>query len=209
MRPPPTLKTIEIFPSIQGEGLRQGEPTIFVRLGGCNLRCPFCDTKYARRGGEDIAVDDILDVVGLFRNEFPAPWVCLTGGEPLAQDIGPLVRRLKAAGSRVQVETNGTFPPRPPADWYTVSPKPPAYRFHPLFLKKAREIKLVVSRDLTFDVVESVRAAFPRAAPLLLQPQSNAGWSVRQAMELLRRAARAGLDNVRLSIQLHKVLDLP
>lgn len=209
MRRPPTLKTIEVFPSIQGEGLRQGRPTIFVRLAGCNLRCPFCDTKYARRGGEDIPVDEILGIVGLFRNEFPTRWVCLTGGEPLAQDIGPLVRRLKAEGLKVQVETNGTFPPRPPADWYTVSPKPPAYRFHPHFLKKAREVKLVVSRELTFDVVKSLRTAFPHAIPLLLQPQDNARWSIRKALELLRRGSRAGLDKVRISIQLHKVLDLP
>lgn len=205
----PTLKTIEIFASIQGEGLRQGQPTIFVRLAGCNLSCPFCDTKYARRGGEELGVVDILDVVRLFRQELPARWVCLTGGEPLLQDVGPLVRSLKAEDLKVQVETNGTFPPVPPADWYTVSPKPPAYGFHPLFLKRAREVKLVVSRELTFEVVRSIRRAFPPSVPLLLQPQSNARWSGRAAMDLLRRGAGAGWENIRISVQLHKVLDLP
>lgn len=209
MRRPPTLKTSEIFPSIQGEGLRQGEPAVFIRLAGCNLRCPFCDTKYARRGGEDMAVGEILEIVRLFRDEFPARWVCLTGGEPLAQNIGPLVRRLKADGLRVQIETNGTFAPRAPADWYTVSPKPPGYEFHPLFLKKAREVKLVVSRDLNGAVVRSIRRAFPPAAPLFLQTQSSAPWSMRKAMDLLREACLSGLENVRVSIQLHKILDLP
>lgn len=209
MPQPPTLKTIEVFASIQGEGLRQGLPTIFVRLAGCNLRCPFCDTKSARRGGEELAAEDILDVVGLFRREFPARWVCLTGGEPLLQDIGSLVRLLKADGLKVQIETNGTCPPSPPADWYTVSPKPPAYSFHPLFLKKACEVKLVVSRELTYETVGSIRKAFPLSVPLLLQPQSSARWSARKAVELLRRGVRAGLDNVRISRQLHKALDLP
>ncbi len=209
MRPPPTLKTIDAFASIQGEGLRQGQPTIFVRLGGCNLRCPFCDTKYARRGGEELEVSSILGLVGLLREAYPARWVCLTGGEPLFQDIGPLVRGLKAEGLKVQVETNGTFAPRPAADWYTVSPKPPAYRFHPLFPKKAREVKLVVSRDLAYVTVRSLRRAFPSAVPLILQPQSNARWSARKAADLLHRAVQDGLGDVRISIQLHKVLGLP
>ena len=209
MRPPPTLKTIEIFASIQGEGSRQGQPTLFVRLGGCNLRCPFCDTKYARRGGAALPVGDILGVVGLFRETYPARWACLTGGEPLLQDIGPLVRGLKAEGLRVQIETNGTIAPRPAADWYTVSPKPPAYRFHPLFVKKAREVKLVVSRDLAYGTVRSIRRAFPAAVPLLLQPQSNSRWSARKAADLLHRAVRDGLGDVRISAQLHKVLGLP
>jgi len=209
MRPPPTLRTTEIFPSVQGEGLRQGRPAIFVRLAGCNLRCPFCDTRYAWRGGEDLGVGDILDVVLRFREARPADWVCLTGGEPLAQDIGPLVRRLRSAGLKVQVETNGTFPPRPPADWYTVSPKPPSYAFHPLFLKKAREVKLVVSRDLTYATVRSLRGAFRPSVPLLLQIQSNARWSARKALGLMQRGSRDGLGDLRISIQLHRVLGLP
>jgi organic radical activating enzyme len=205
MRRPPTLKTIETFASVQGEGLRQGEPTIFVRLAGCNLRCSFCDTKYAWDRGRIQTVREIMDDVRALWLGFPARWVCLTGGEPLRQDITPLVRELQRDGLAVQVETNGTLAPRPAADWYTVSPKPPAYSVHPRLRKKAREAKLVVTRGLTADTVRAVRRAFPVAVPILLQPQSNARWSMRKAMKLLEEAYRQGLVNIRVSVQLHRV----
>jgi 7-carboxy-7-deazaguanine synthase len=201
---PPTLKTIEIFASVQGEGLRQGEPTIFVRLAGCNLRCRFCDTKKAWRGGRETGVEAIVEEAVRLRSGWPAAWVCLTGGEPLAQNVRPLALRLRAAGFKLQIETNGTFPPEPRADWYTVSPKPPDYDIHPGFKKLAREVKLVVCRALSLDHVRVVRAAFPRTTPLILQPQSNAAWSMKKAVELLEGASRSGLEGVRLSVQLHK-----
>ena len=208
MRRPPTLKTIEIFASPQGEGLRQGEPTIFVRLAGCNLRCAFCDTKRAWRAGREMPVGKIAEEVGRLRRDYPTTWVCLTGGEPLAQDVRPLIQRLHDAGCRVQVETNGTFPPAPLADWHTVSPKPPAYEVHPGFRKSAREVKLVVCRALDLDAVRTVRAAFPPTVPLILQPQSNARWSMNRAVGLLEGASRAGLEGIRLSVQLHKIYGL-
>jgi 7-carboxy-7-deazaguanine synthase len=205
MRRPPTLKTIEVFASIQGEGLRQGEPTVFVRLASCNLRCAFCDTKSAWRGGRNLSAADISEQIRRLRRRFPASWVCLTGGEPLAQEVGPLVRRLRREGSLVQIETNGTFEPRPAVDWYTVSPKPPRYAFHPAFVRKAREVKLVVSRELTFGRLAAIRTAFPASTPVLLQPQGNARWSMAKATELLDRALRSGLANIRVSVQLHRV----
>ena len=208
MRRPPTLKTTEIFASVQGEGLRQGEPTIFVRLAGCNRRCGFCDTKKAWRGGRETSVEKIAGEVLRLRRGSPAAWVCLTGGEPLAQDVRPLVQRLHEAGLKVQVETNGTFPPEPGADWITVSPKPPDYDFHPGFLKRAREVKLVVCRALTLDAVRTVRRSFPPKIPLILQPQSNAPWSRKKAIKILEDACRTGLSNIRVSVQLHKVYKL-
>jgi len=208
MRRPPTLKTTEIFASVQGEGLRQGEPTIFVRLSGCNRRCSFCDTKRAWRGGRETPVGEIVAEVEELRRRFPASWVCLTGGEPLAQEVGPLVRRLQVKGFKVQVETNGTFPPEPLADWHTVSPKPPDYEIHPGIVLRAREVKLVVCRALTLDAVRTVRRAFPPAVPVLLQPQSNALWSMKKAMRILADASRSGLAGIRVSVQLHKVYGL-
>jgi 7-carboxy-7-deazaguanine synthase len=208
MRRPPTLKTFEVFASVQGEGLRQGEPTIFVRLAGCNLRCAFCDTKRAWGRGRTQTVEEIVNKVRDLWHGYPVRWVCLSGGEPLAQDIGPLVRELKKGGLAVQVETNGTFDPRPGVDWYTVSPKPPSYAFRPGFRKKAREVKLVAIRELTAETVRAVRRAFPPTTPVILQPQSNAAWSRRKAIKLLEGALRDGLSNIRVSVQLHKILNL-
>ena len=208
MRRPPTLKTIEVFASVQGEGLRQGQPTLFVRLAGCNLRCGFCDTKRAWKGGEERTVNAIVSDVAALRDKFPARWVCLTGGEPLAQDVRPLVRALKRAGLFIQVETNGTYPPVAGVDWTTLSPKPPDHDYHPGFLEKAREVKLVVCRDLGLDTLRALREAFPARVPIILQPQGNAAWSMKKALRLLDISLLAGLDNIHVSIQLHKILGI-
>jgi 7-carboxy-7-deazaguanine synthase len=202
---PHTLKIAETFASFQGEGARQGEPTIFVRLAGCNLACAFCDTKFARRGGRSASVSGIVARVELAKKRFPAAWACLTGGEPMLQDIGPLVSALKKEGFRVQIETNGTIFRPTAADRITVSPKPPRYRVHPSFRRRAAEVKLVVSRDLTLPAIARIRKAFPAATPVFLQPESNAAWSRAKAARLAGAALRAGLKNIRLSLQLHRV----
>lgn len=208
MHRPPTLKTNEIFASLQGEGLRQGIPAIFVRLTGCNLKCAFCDTKYAWENGREMSPDAILEKIHRLRRRFPAKWICLTGGEPLSQNIGTLVDKLKGEDLSVQIETNGTFSPAPRADWYTLSPKPPEYSYHPGFLTKTREIKLVVSRDLSIAPIRTLRKAFPRSTPILLQPQDNAPWSLKKAKRLLEEGLLEDFDNIRLSIQFHKILGI-
>ncbi len=101
-----TLKVSEIFLSIQGEGTRVGRPCAFVRLAGCNLRCRWCDTPYARSGGEAMNLDDVLARV----RSLGCPLVLVTGGEPLHQPDGPtLVRALCDEGHETLVETNGSL----------------------------------------------------------------------------------------------------
>ncbi len=202
---PHTLKIAEIFRSIQGEGLRQGEPTHFIRLAGCNLRCAFCDTKYAWGGGEDFTLLDILETIKKNNTRFPAEWVCLTGGEPLLQDVGELVRVLKQEGFRVQVETNGMTYRRLNVDWYTVSPKPEGYSYRPEYKKRAKEVKVILSRGLDIAVIQRLREEFPPKTPLLLQPVSNRKWSINLGMKLMKQASQAGLRNIKLSVQLHKI----
>jgi len=208
MPQPPTLKIVEIFASVQGEGLRQGEPTIFIRLAGCDLRCSFCDTKYAWTGGKTATTSRVLVKVRALRKRFPADWACLTGGEPFLQDIGPLVDGLKKEGLKVQVETNGRTFRRLAADWLTVSPKPGRYEYHPGFRRRAAEVKLVVSKTLTFETVRRLREEFPGSVPILLQAESNEAWSLAKGRRLLGRALRQGLTNIRLSVQLHKIFGL-
>ena len=208
MLPRPTLKIAEIFPSVQGEGLRQGEPTIFVRLSGCNLRCAFCDTKYAWTGGEMRTRDSVVAEVKKIHLDFPALWVCLTGGEPLLQDISGLVRDMKKEGFKVQIETNGRVDRLLPVDWYTISPKPKDYFYQPRFRKAAKEVKLVVSRELTYEVVSRLRKEFPQETPVILQPESNRQAGASRAMRILERCLKDGLTNIRLSCQLHKVFKI-
>jgi 7-carboxy-7-deazaguanine synthase len=208
MLPRPTLKIVEVFPSVQGEGVRLGEPTIFIRLAGCNLRCSFCDTKYARTGGAMRTRDSVVAEVRKIRLDFPAAWVCLTGGEPLLQDISGLVRDLKKEGLKVQVETNGTVDRLLPVDWYTVSPKPGEYFYQPRFRKAAKEVKLVASRELTVEVVQRLRKEFPLETPVILQPESNRPASAKRAVSILEQSLKDGLTNIRLSVQLHKVFSI-
>ncbi len=205
---PPILKVVEVFASVQGEGLRQGEPTIFVRLAGCNLRCRFCDTKYAWRDGTDCSVEDVLREVRAARERHPAPWICLTGGEPLMQDVGPLVFALRGAGFRVQVETNGTLRRRVDFDWVTVSPKPPRYRVRLGLRREAAEVKLVASKELSLGAVRAVRDEFPPETPILIQPDSGWRGSVRKVLQLVDESLAAGIPNVRAACRLHKVFGI-
>ena len=100
------LKLTEIFHSLQGEADSVGIPTVFVRLTGCPLRCQYCDTAYAFHGGEWWEIEAILARVA----EFGAKYVCVTGGEPLAQkNCLLLLRQLCDAGYRVSLETSGAL----------------------------------------------------------------------------------------------------
>jgi 7-carboxy-7-deazaguanine synthase len=104
-----TLKVNEIYPSIQGEGLLIGLPAVFIRLQGCNLRCPWCDQPSAlsfSEGGASLEVEQILDKV----SEYKIRHVVITGGEPFAQEgLATLVKELAQRDYSVQIETNGTI----------------------------------------------------------------------------------------------------
>ena len=120
------LKVVEIFRSIQGEGLYIGRPSVFVRFAGCNLRCKWCDTKYAWAGGHDITVDELYRIVTA--QGFEEDALVLTGGEPLLQDHGELTEFLnKTDFFPMMVETNGTIKPSDGllevVDVWSISPK--------------------------------------------------------------------------------------
>jgi 7-carboxy-7-deazaguanine synthase len=100
------LRVSEVFLSLQGESTNVGLPTVFVRLTGCPLRCSYCDTEYAFRGGESIQLPDLLARVA----QFQVRHVTVTGGEPLAQPAClPLLRQLCDVGYNVSLETSGAL----------------------------------------------------------------------------------------------------
>jgi 7-carboxy-7-deazaguanine synthase len=101
-----SLRIFEIFHSLQGESSRVGLPTVFVRLTGCPLRCGYCDTEYAFHGGATQSFDEILATV----TNYQAQYVCVTGGEPLAQKgCHQLLKMLCDAGYQVSIETSGAI----------------------------------------------------------------------------------------------------
>lgn len=101
-----TLRITEIFYSLQGETRTAGLPTVFVRLTGCPLRCQYCDTAYAFSGGQIMSLDEIVERVAQYKPRY----VCVTGGEPLAQpNCLPLLERLCDAGYEVSLETSGAL----------------------------------------------------------------------------------------------------
>lgn len=102
-----SLKITEIFYSLQGESNTVGLPTVFVRLTGCPLRCGYCDSEYAFYGGERLALDEILARVAAYNPKY----ICVTGGEPLAQrECLTLLSLLCDAGYSVSLETSGALP---------------------------------------------------------------------------------------------------
>jgi 7-carboxy-7-deazaguanine synthase len=123
------MRVIEIFHSLQGEGMLAGVPSVFVRLAGCPFRCRWCDTAYAwdYAAGEEISADQIIAQV----NRWPCRFVVLTGGEPMMgrdlsirPGLADLTQRLKALGKHITIETSGAlFVPDLACDLMSVSPK--------------------------------------------------------------------------------------
>ena len=188
------LQVNEIFYSIEGEGLRVGQPTTFVRLARCNLRCFFCDTEFDTF--TEVSIDDILTEV----ERHTADWVCLTGGEPLGQNVAPLCRALGKAGYRLCIETNGTLSPPDELleliEHWTVSPKARAIARG---LSRIAELKYVVGKSFREDTVDESRADH-----VYLQPESSKPEYVQKTLEILMRH-----PDWRLSCRIHKMLHLP
>ena len=117
------LRIAEIFYSIQGEGELSGLPSVFIRTSGCNLRCRWCDTKYASWNpqGEHLSIEQILEAV----ERYPTRYCVLTGGEPmLAPGIHSLAQKLRQLGYHITIETAGTLAPAGiPCDLASLSPK--------------------------------------------------------------------------------------
>jgi organic radical activating enzyme len=188
------LEINEIFYSIEGEGLRVGQPTTFIRLAKCNLRCFFCDTEFDTFS--EMSIAEILQEV----RHHTAPWISLTGGEPLGQNITPLCRNLVDAGYRIHIETSGTLDASEELDdlieHWTVSPKRATIASS---LRRITELKYIVGKAFREDVVEEDRAEY-----IYIQPESSKPEYIHKCLEILARH-----PNWRLSCRIHKMLHLP
>ena len=191
----------EIFYSLQGEGFWTGTPMVFVRLSGCNLQCPFCDTDHA--GFTEMRAEEI--VAEARRLGPDCRRVCVTGGEPALQLDAALVDALHGAGCRIHVETNGTKLLPEGVDWVTLSPKtdvPGLKGDGTVVLEKADEVKVVYAGS-----VDEKWAAFP-ADWHFLQPCDTGDAQKNRALtaETIDHIQRNPVW--RLSLQTHKLLNI-
>ena len=188
----------EIFYSLQGEGYHSGTPAVFVRFSGCNLRCPFCDTRH--EDGVEMSEEAVVEAV----MAYPARLVVMTGGEPALQLTESLVDALHAAGKTVAVETNGTRPLPPNVDWVTLSPKDAFVDGAVVVLPHADEIKVV------FDGIHypPPTTHYPHSTLTFLQP-CDTGDPVRNAEITAATVAYIKQHpQWRLSLQIHKILNI-
>ena len=205
-----TLRITEVFYSLQGETRTAGRPTVFERLTGCPLRCQYCDSAYAFTGGTIHTLDDIMGQVAAYRPRY----VCVTGGEPLAQPNAiPLLKRLCNEGYEVSLETSGAL------DISAVDPR----------VSRVVDLKTPGSKEVTRNRYENMELLTPNdQVKFVICSREDYDWAVskliqygldRRAGEVLFSASHHELkgrdladwivaDNlpVRLQMQLHKFL---
>jgi organic radical activating enzyme len=195
----PTLPVVETFHSLQGEGMHSGRSAFFLRLAGCDVGCPWCDTKHSwpedphpRLSVEDLALE------ARKARDLGAAFVVITGGEPLQHDLDPLCGALGEVAP-LHLETSGVHPLSGRFDWITLSPKPHRPP-RPELLACCDELKVVVGDegDLTF--AETMAAACA-PAHLLLQP----AWDNPRGLALAIAHVQSH-PAWRLSLQSHKWL---
>ena len=200
-----SMRITEIFPSISGEGTRQGAPAVFVRFAGCNLRCAWCDTHYAFETGTEMTVEEVCAAVARHAISF----VVITGGEPLLQEdeLVLLLEALKGAGCDIEIETNGTRPVAAVQPYATIcmDMKCPSSGMSsdPSLLATLRPgdmVKFVVADRADCAFAEALLAAHPTAAAAVVSPVWGADYAEIVAFLMERRPP------VRLQVQLHKVL---
>ncbi len=193
----------EHFLSAQGEGCHMGRRAYFVRMFGCNVKCPWCDSKIAWEGRPacGMSAEEILGAVKSSRAEI----VVITGGEPCIHDLIPILKLLNSEGIKAHLETSGTLPilEREGArfDWVALSPKlfcPPLEKS----LLRADELKLIVSSPDELDAYLRIISA-ARASSVWLHPE----WGMARDRSLLKALSDFVEKNggpFRLGWQLHK-----
>lgn len=193
---------MERFPTLQGEGAWTGHAAWFIRLGGCDVGCAWCDVKDSWPTDAHPKVD-VTTLVQEAANS-GLPRVVVTGGEPAMHDLGPLTKALREAGLATHLETSGAHPVSGDWDWVTLSPK----KFKPCrdeWYNVADELKIVVvnTHDLTW--AEEHATKLPQGTAQFLQPE----WDRREEVmeRVIARIQEA--PQWRLSLQTHKFIGLP
>ncbi|AFD06964.1 7-carboxy-7-deazaguanine synthase QueE [Solitalea canadensis] len=197
-----SLPLMEEFYTIQGEGFNTGKAAYFIRLGGCDVGCHWCDVKESWDAELHplTPADTIVDNA----SKFPSKAVVVTGGEPLIYNLEYLTRQLQSKGIKTFIETSGAYPLSGNWDWICLSPK----KFkapRPDILPLAHELKVIVFNKSDFEWAEQHAKSVSADCKLYLQPE----WS--KAKEMTPLIVEYVMNNPKweISLQTHKYLNIP
>jgi organic radical activating enzyme len=197
-----TLPVMEHFYTIQGEGFHQGRAAYFIRLGGCDVGCVWCDVKDSWDAGRHPlrAIEDLVTEI----KQYPVKIAVVTGGEPLMHDLTELTQQLQAAGFRTHMETSGSSPLSGSWDWITLSPK----KFKaplPEVVPFAHELKVVVFHKSDFAWAEQWASQVSPSCKLYLQPE----WSKAEIVTPWIIEYVKAHPQWQLCLQIHKYIRVP
>lgn len=193
---------MEAFYTLQGEGFNTGQAACFVRIGGCDVGCWWCDVKESWNAS--LFPPTPIDQIVAYASSFPAKAVVVTGGEPLLYNLDYFCKKLKESGIRTFLETSGSLLLSGSWDWICLSPKkdvPPL----PETLKKANELKVIIHEPEDIAWAETNRTLVSPECMLYLQPE----WSSR------RQIIPVIIDYIKkhpvwkISLQSHKYMNIP
>lgn len=196
------LPVMEHFYTLQGEGYHQGKAAYFIRLGGCDVGCVWCDVKDSWDAGKHplVEIEDLILTV----SKTPAKIVVITGGEPLMHDLDELTKQLQSAGFKTNIETSGAHPLSGSWDWICLSPK----KFKapmPEIIPVADELKIIIFNRSDFDWAEKYAALVSSNCKLYLQPE----WDKANEMTPLIIDYIKASPKWELSLQIHKYINVP
>lgn len=196
------LPVMEAFYTLQGEGHYSGHAAYFIRLGGCDVGCVWCDVKesWDAEVHPKYSVEKIVNQA----SEFPKSIAVITGGEPLMYNLDELTQALKSAGFRTNIETSGAHPFTGNWDWVCFSPK----KFKeplPEIYTKANELKIIIFNKSDFEFAEKYATLVNPECNLFLQPE----WDKREKITPLIIDYIKANPKWSMSLQTHKYLDIP
>jgi 7-carboxy-7-deazaguanine synthase len=201
------LPVMEQFYTIQGEGFHQGRAAYFIRLGGCDVGCVWCDVKDSWDASQhpQFSIEEIVNmaVTGAAEKQQHIMAV-ITGGEPLMHPLNDLTAALKTKGFQTNIETSGAHPLSGQWDWICLSPK----KFKaplPEIIKMAHELKVVIFNKTDFAWAEKFAAQVNPSCCLYLQPE----WDKAAAVTPLIIEYIKQHPQWRISLQIHKYMNVP
>ena len=197
-----SLPVMEDFYTLQGEGFHQGKAAYFIRLGGCDVGCVWCDVKdsWDAEKHPKLNIESLKSKV----KKTPTEIVVITGGEPLMHDLTELTKELQTAGLKTHIETSGAHPLSGSWDWVCLSPKKfkaPLPGIAPL----ASELKIVVFNKSDFEWAEKYAALVSPSCKLFLQPE----WDKAAEITPLIIEYIKAHPQWELSLQIHKYINVP